>query len=155
MGHCRNTCSPSLVLCPSSFHPFILYPPPFPWLLLSLTVLWQKIGRRPAGARRHFAGASKRLVRVRTSLCTVADGTAAGCNETWGAMVSAPRSSGHPRRQRVHGRAGHVTKSEMLLAEFSFNEIFFVFFLLRGAGVVFTIMRGAGVEPQSPLEIGD
>ena len=58
-------------------------------------------------------------------------------------------------RQRVHGRAGHVTKSEVLLAEFSFNEIFFVFFLLRGAGVVFTIMRGAGVEPQSPLEIGD
>ena len=44
-------------------------------------------------------------------------------------MVSAPRSSGHPRRQRVHGRAGHVTKSEVLLAEFSFNEIFF--FLLR------------------------
>ena len=40
-------------------------------------------------------------------------------------MVSAPRSSGHPRRQRVHGRAGHVTKSEVLLAEFSFNEIFF------------------------------
>ena len=55
----------------------------------------------------------------------------------------------------MHGRAGHVTKSEVLLAEFSFNEIFFVFFLLRGAGVVFTIMRGAGVEPQSPLEIGD
>ena len=42
-------------------------------------------------------------------------------------MVSAPRSSGHPRRQRVHGRAGHVTKSEVLLAEFSFNEIFFFF----------------------------
>ena len=47
-------------------------------------------------------------------------------------MVSALRSSGHPRRQRVHGRAGHVTKSEVLLAEFSFNEIFF---LLRGVGV--------------------
>ena len=46
-------------------------------------------------------------------------------------MVSAPRSSGHPRRQRVRGRAGHVTKSEVLLAEFSFNEIFFFFFLLR------------------------
>ena len=25
----------------------------------------------------------------------------------------------------MHGRAGHVTKSEVLLAEFSFNEIFF------------------------------
>ena len=40
-------------------------------------------------------------------------------------MVSELRSSGHPRRQRVHGGAGHVTKSEVLLAEFSFNEIFF------------------------------
>ena len=28
----------------------------------------------------------------------------------------------------MHGRAGHVTKSEVLLAEFSFNEIFFFFF---------------------------
>ena len=27
----------------------------------------------------------------------------------------------------MHGRAGHVTKSEVLLAEFSFNEIFFFF----------------------------
>ena len=117
------------MLCPSSFYPFILYPPPFPWLLLSPTVLWQKIGRRPAGARGHFAGASKRLARARTSLCTVADGTAAGCNETLRAMVRAPWSSGHPRRQRVHGRAGHVTKSEVLLAEFSFNDSCFFFFL--------------------------
>ena len=29
----------------------------------------------------------------------------------------------------MHGRAGHVTKSEVLLAEFSFNEIFFYFFI--------------------------
>ena len=130
-----------------SFHPFILYPPPFPWLLLSLTVLWQKIGRRPAGARGHFAGASRRLARARSSLCTVADGTAAGCNETWRAMVSAPRSSGHPRRQRVHGRAGHVTKSEVLLAEFSFNEFFF-FIERRWEG---GWMEGA----LSPLENGD
>ena len=28
----------------------------------------------------------------------------------------------------MHGRAGHVTKSEVLLAEFSFNEIFFFFY---------------------------
>ena len=60
-------------------------------------------------------------------------------------MVSAPRSSGHPRRQRVHGRAGHVTKSEVLLAEFSFNEIFF-FFIEREVLVL--------VWPASLLESG-
>ena len=65
-------------------------------------------------------------------------------------MVSALRSSGHPRRQRVHGRAGHVTKSEVLLAEFSFNEIFF-FFIEREV----LVRDGGRGGPQSPLENGD
>ena len=55
----------------------------------------------------------------------------------------------------MHGRAGHVTKSEVLLAEFSFNEIFsfyFFFFFIEREVLVRDGGRGG---PQSPLENGD
>ena len=48
----------------------------------------------------------------------------------------------------MHGRAGHVTKSEVLLAEFSFNDFSFFFFIDGGGRLV---GRGA----LSPLENGD
>ena len=51
----------------------------------------------------------------------------------------------------MHGRAGHVTKSEVLLAEFSFNEIFFFFFIEREV----LVRDGGRGGPQSPLENGD
>ena len=51
----------------------------------------------------------------------------------------------------MHGRAGHVTKSEVLLAEFSFNEIFFIFFIEREV----LVRDGGRGGPQSPLENGD
>ena len=51
----------------------------------------------------------------------------------------------------MHGRAGHVTKSEVLLAEFSFNEIFYFFFIEREV----LVRDGGRGGPQSPLENGD
>ena len=51
----------------------------------------------------------------------------------------------------MHGRAGHVTKSEVLLAEFSFNEIFFFFFIEREV----LVRDGGRGGALSPLGNGD
>ena len=54
----------------------------------------------------------------------------------------------------MHGRAGHVTKSEVLLAEFSFNEIYlFIYFFFIEREVL--VRDGGRGGPQSPLENGD